>query len=283
MDNSYSDNNPYIRSLALSNRLTEIAIRNAVVDLGLTDNSRILDVPCGIGNHSVWFAEANSTYRVTGVDLAENHIERAKQKVIDHSASNRVRFKTGDITALPFDDDTFDCVWCADGLWLGPSELGCVAEEPYGVLNEFARVTRNGGTIALVFWSGQRFLPGYPLLESALNATFAANQPLSKTSTPESRATRAAEWLLTLGMENVQIRSYVTDLQGPLDDITKAALNNALAMFYAKAESEVSQKIWREYQSLLDPESSRYIFNLRGYSGYIIYTVYSAENRKKPF
>ena len=65
--------------------------------------------------------------------------------------------KEGSVTELPFDDDTF--------VWAGSMDcVGYLPLEPAPLLSELARVVRPGGRVAILAWSSEKLLPGYPLL-----------------------------------------------------------------------------------------------------------------------
>jgi len=56
----------YIKNLENSNRISEKATRDAIHELGLFTGCKVLDIPCGIGNHAVWMTEGNDRLEVTG-------------------------------------------------------------------------------------------------------------------------------------------------------------------------------------------------------------------------
>lgn len=73
---------------------------------------KILDAGCGTG-YVAQQLKHNNQYHVTALDLSENMLNQAE---MNHSAHDYVQ---GDIEALPFEDETFDCVvsnlamqWC---------------------------------------------------------------------------------------------------------------------------------------------------------------------------
>jgi SAM-dependent methyltransferase len=84
-----------------------------------------------------------------GVDVSVDQINYARQ----HHAHPNVTFETADAMALPFPDDSFDVAICGLGLNYIPN--------PLQGLEEFRRVTRPGGTVAVYLWDyarGARFL-----------------------------------------------------------------------------------------------------------------------------
>lgn len=62
---------------------------------------KILDIGCGTGRHAIELTKRG--YRVTGVDLSENQIIRAKEKA--QEAGLAIDFQTQDARNLPFDGE----------------------------------------------------------------------------------------------------------------------------------------------------------------------------------
>lgn len=265
----------YATVMEMTNAITEKAAREAIRALGLFAGAKVLDVPCGIGNHSMWMVEENATISVLGVDISEAHLARARELAARKGVKGNLVFEKGDIQSLAYEDDAFDFVWCCDGLWIGGPESGSVAQEPYAILGELMRVVRPGGKIALLFWTGQRLLPGYPLLESALGATWAANAPMSREVSPEFHAMRAPLWLKKAGCRNVQANSFVADVRGPFSEKDVTAMLSTMTMFWECAEAEVSPELWAQYTAITDPDSDAFILRQEGYAGFIVYTMFT--------
>ncbi|KPK76719.1 MAG: hypothetical protein AMJ79_05615, partial [Phycisphaerae bacterium SM23_30] len=108
-----SDPDGYAHMLYLSNLIREPALQAAIRKLQLPGGSYGLDVGCGVGLHTPLLAAAvGPTGRVTGVDISEDFLSRARQTVKKHSLTERISFQVGNINQLPFDDDSFDWLWC---------------------------------------------------------------------------------------------------------------------------------------------------------------------------
>ena len=90
--------------------------------------------------------------------------------------------------------------------------------------------------MAILFWSSQRLLPGYPLLEARLNATCAANYPYTNDTKPGLHVLRALGWLQRAGLEELKARTFVADVQAPLGNAARNALRGSFQMFWGKAE-----------------------------------------------
>ena len=269
------DNDTYIRNLEAGNHLSGKAIRAAIDSLGLFEGASILDVPCGIGSHAIWMAEKNNSLNITGVDFSEAHLEYAQRLAVKNGCPVSINFEQGDINDLCYDDNSFDFIWCCDGLWSGKPEMGCLCEQPYDILNEFSRITRPGGMIAILFWSSQKLLPGFPFVEAALNDTLAANIPMSADSDPDLHFMRAPLWLKRAGLTDVQTRSFVSDISAPFDSFERNALNYIIKMFWQRAEPEVDAELWEKFTGLISRDSAGYILDREGYTAFITYTMFT--------
>jgi SAM-dependent methyltransferase len=113
--------------------------------LELKAGTRVLDVACGTGNLALPAAKTGAD--VTGIDIAPNLIEQAKER----AAAERldIKFDVGDAEAVPFDDASFDSVMTMFGAMFAP--------RPEVVAAELERVCRPGGLIAMANWTPAGF------------------------------------------------------------------------------------------------------------------------------
>jgi SAM-dependent methyltransferase len=108
------------------------------------DRDRVLDLGCGAGHWSKRIADTFPWIHVTGVDVGEPFVAAAQAQ----RASDRVSFVVGDFAALPFTDESFDCVYADNTL-----------EHAYDVeatLSETHRVLRTGGVLVAAIPSDAR-------------------------------------------------------------------------------------------------------------------------------
>ncbi len=70
-------------------------------EIDFRKDTRILDVGCGTGRHSIELAKRG--YSVTGVDLSDSQLNRARQKAIEQSI--RVDFRKADARSLSFNKE----------------------------------------------------------------------------------------------------------------------------------------------------------------------------------
>src|SRR5216683_6556989 len=115
----------------------------------------IVDVGCGIGGPSRYLA-ATFGCRVTGLDLTAEFCRIAADLTRRTGLGDRVDYRRGDATSLPFDDRAFDLAW------LQNASMNIAARDRlYG---EIRRVLKPGGRFALQdVTSGPGGAPHYPL------------------------------------------------------------------------------------------------------------------------
>ena len=72
------------------------------------DKNTFLDLGCGLGRHSILFGK--NGFEVSCFDISEEAIRRTK----DWAEKENLLFdyKVGDMLKLPYDDNTFDCIYC---------------------------------------------------------------------------------------------------------------------------------------------------------------------------
>jgi SAM-dependent methyltransferase len=105
---------------------------------------RWLDVATGTGEIAVPAAKHGAS--VTGIDIAPRLIETARERARD--AEVEPTLEVGDAERLPYPDAEFDVVVSAFGVMFAPDQRAAAAE--------LARVTRPGGTLALLNWHPTR-------------------------------------------------------------------------------------------------------------------------------
>jgi len=142
------------------------------------------------------------------------------------------------------------------------------------LLRELARVVKPGGTVAILAFSSQCLLPGYPLLEARLNATCSGLGPHVRGKQPESHFMRALRWFGEAGLTEAEGGTFVGDVQAPLSDDIRNGLISLFQMLWGEQQPEVSQEDWAEYQRLCQPESPESILNLSDYYAFFTYSMF---------
>ena len=110
------------------------SLYDQLIELGFQARWHVLDIACGTGLASQPLVERGM--QITGVDLSEPMLERARMRIPDG------RFVQGKAEELPFKDGTFNATICAQAIhWM---------DHPLA-LAEMARVVTPGGRVA-VWW-----------------------------------------------------------------------------------------------------------------------------------
>src|ERR671931_1969568 len=103
---------------------------------GVGEGTRLLDAGCGSGVAAAIAHERGA--RVSGIDAAPPLVEIARERVPG------AVFQQGEIEELPYVDASFDVVTGFNSFQY--------AADPVRALREARRVTRSGGTVAIVTW-----------------------------------------------------------------------------------------------------------------------------------
>jgi len=103
----------------------------------LNKKQRILDLACGYGRFTIPLAKAG--YNVEGLDLSPNLLEKAKNNA--RKEKLKIKFVEGDMTKLPYANETFDAIIC---MWSAFIEL-TDEKDQIKALNEMLRVLKNKG------------------------------------------------------------------------------------------------------------------------------------------
>lgn len=127
-------------------RYMESGARDFYERLEITPGCRLLDVGCGSGQLAL--IAAKDGLEVTGVDIASNSVERARERA--QAEGLRAHFEEADAETLPFEDASFDVVASLIGAMFAP--------RPDLVAKELLRVCKPGGTIAMANWTPQGFI-----------------------------------------------------------------------------------------------------------------------------
>lgn len=121
--------------------------QNSLAQLANVDDKSILLAGVGTGLDFDYLPRAA---HYTGLDLTPAMLKRAQEKA---PADLAITLQQGDVTAMPFDDNTFDVVVC--------HLILAVVPEPEKMIKEVARVLKPGGEILVLdkfLQPGQRAL-----------------------------------------------------------------------------------------------------------------------------
>jgi SAM-dependent methyltransferase len=123
-----------------------------MVDLLSAQQGRILDAGCGAGRTTIALGRACRSVRIVALDRFDSdYIEGGGQDLLEQNIrlaglAEQVEIKRGDLTALPFDDASFDAAVSAHAI----DHLGA---QTGTALLEMRRVLKPGARFLLVVWA----------------------------------------------------------------------------------------------------------------------------------
>jgi arsenite methyltransferase len=147
----------FVGSYLRTTRVGKFEVWSRVLgDLRLRGDEQVLDLGCGRGALLLMVAELLPRGRAVGIDLwradqTGNSPEATRRNAEREGVADRVELETGDITRLPFADDSFDLVVSNLVLHNIP------AAGRRAAVDEAVRVLRPGGRLAIAdLWATNR-------------------------------------------------------------------------------------------------------------------------------
>ncbi|MDA0240399.1 MAG: class I SAM-dependent methyltransferase, partial [Proteobacteria bacterium] len=113
-----------------------IATREHVEQAGITVGMTVLDVGCGIGGPARYMAAVLGC-TVSGIDLTPEYVEVGRELTRRCGLQDQVDLVQGNALDLPYDDNSFDHVYCHN--------VTMNIEDKAGLAAEIARVLKPGG------------------------------------------------------------------------------------------------------------------------------------------
>jgi ubiquinone/menaquinone biosynthesis C-methylase UbiE len=123
-----------------------------VVELAhLQPGQQVLDIATGTGTAAIASAQkVGSKGRVVGIDLSQNMLDRARQKIAKTNL-NSIELRQEDAEKLSFNHNSFDTVICASGIFFLSDMLAG--------LREWQRVLKSDGIVIFSSFSKTAFEP----------------------------------------------------------------------------------------------------------------------------
>jgi arsenite methyltransferase len=106
----------------------------------ITNDSLVLEIGSGVGKTSVYLAKKIGC-KVKGLDLSEDMIKRANERIKDEKLEHLVDFVQADAQNIPFEDNLFDAVIS--------ESVTAFPEDKLKALTEYVRVTKPGGYVGI--------------------------------------------------------------------------------------------------------------------------------------
>ncbi|MDO5719023.1 MAG: methyltransferase domain-containing protein [Tissierellia bacterium] len=107
---------------------------------GIDKNKNILEISCNTGLNAIKLAQKNGS-NIYGIDMNRELIERANKNINKYGLSDLICTKTADYREIPFDDESFDIVFCESVL------IYFVNLDKEKILKECFRILKPGGIL----------------------------------------------------------------------------------------------------------------------------------------
>lgn len=201
----------YAALLRATHRAFGRELRRAVRAFPLDPGGAVLDVPCGDGFYAAALARRLAPHgRVVAADLSDAYLAAARRRFGKSDELAPAEFVKADAYRLPFDDGSFDAVWCARSL--------ISLDEPPVALAEMRRVVKAGGAIGVLEDDEyHRVLVNWPVdLELAVQqATAAAARARYGTAAKLSPGRKMLKLFRAAGLRPRGKRTFAADRAAP--------------------------------------------------------------------
>ncbi len=182
-------------------RFLALTARRLVAIAGIESNETILDVATGTGHSAIALSTlVGAKGRVIGIDIAPDMLEVARQN-INKAGLDNIALQLGDAENLSFEDEIFDGVICASGIFFLPDMLAG--------LKEWVRVAKPGGVVAFSSFGETSFNPMREMYANRVQNNYGVVLPKSR-GFPRLGTVQKCQDLMQqagFGLENVKIRT----------------------------------------------------------------------------
>ena len=208
----------------------------------------VLDVGCDPGGFLPIIADfVGPNGSIAAIDLAPENAALAEERVRAWQLPCPLEVRVGNVITLPYPDDAFDAVWCANTLmYVNDAKMA-------QALAEMRRVVRPGGLTAIEEsdLSAQCVLPGDPLSDSRFRDARARSSAHARHG---MRARATYHWLKDAGLVDIRQRLVPIKRFAPFDRATEEGSEWAFRLFAQQAAelpdlSEADQAAWRVRRS----------------------------------
>jgi 2-polyprenyl-3-methyl-5-hydroxy-6-metoxy-1,4-benzoquinol methylase len=189
---------------------------------------------------------------VSAIDLALENIRTVEKRAKESDWPAPVTARVGTVVDLPYDDDSFDAVWCANTTqYLSDDELRAMVAE-------YRRLTRPGGLVAIKEYdvTAQQVQPSTPTLFIHLVETMYRNG--SQYHCSLLRAIELPKWLRQAGLVELRQKPTLMVRFQPLDRFMKQLLTEFLQYCNQQAQQvelpEEESRLWKQLADTNSPD-----------------------------
>lgn len=140
---------------------TDDTLNQMLIELaGIAPGERVLDLGSGTGDPAISIGLAlGNTGAITACDLTPEMLAKARERSVNVGI-DVMSFAASDMTALTFEDNSFDCVTCRFGLMF--------PEDKVAAAREALRVLKPGGRVGYIVWGPYDENPPFFVIRRAI-------------------------------------------------------------------------------------------------------------------
>ena len=221
--------------------------------VGVPRGSRVIDTGCGSGGYLPLLSDlVGPGGRVHALDLAPENVELVEKRRVSGELPRLTEARVGTLTELPYEDDFFDALWCANTVqYLGDAEFETA-------LGELRRVVRPGGIVAVkdVDVTLARLYPADPFLFPHLCEASLQADPGDAQARGSVRGRELRRWLERSGLLDVRQQTVMIERWAPLRPVERRFFADWFSHLAELAEERgVPEGDLPTWRSLRDPDS----------------------------
>lgn len=109
-ENCYYLNLGYWKNTNQTKVACEQMIDQVIQFAPIQENQTLLDVGYGYGDQDIYLAKKIPHITIHGLNIIDNQVKKAQEKVIENEISDQIFLEKGDATELKYNDNTFDTI-----------------------------------------------------------------------------------------------------------------------------------------------------------------------------
>jgi SAM-dependent methyltransferase len=204
---------------------------------------RILDVACGTGALTRVVAQSiGPNGQVVGLDINPEMLAVARAIKLDRLSAAPIEWREGDVSAIPFENETFDIVFCNFGLMFFPDQVAA--------LKEMRRVLKRDGRLALAVWGSIAKCPGQMAMKESWSRHFTEDAGLFDAQHSLGDPETVLSLIQIADFRDVSVRTIMGIVRLPsLGDLARSYGAMAGIQADEKARTEVIDEVGTALQS----------------------------------